>query len=663
MEVLKKYYSREDNLFYVHFMDGFETKIRKYKTFIGFVKFLKNDLYGAELYEYDFEGIDLQKYNIDNVGISSVVLIKQGLFDNSFYENNINLYDTFYETKNIESNDVIQVRNMPIASFNELYEKNEICISYISDLHLNHKIKERFPNYASRQEIVDYIKNIVEKIGQDFNNTHSKILLIGGDVSFNFSISDIFYHELRLAIPFKEIFVILGNHELWDKSIIKEADKCNISPINLFEKRYRKLLQSLNIELIFDELLVLNYSISYSISHVKKRLSENELLTISEKELREFCKGSLLTILGGIGFSAYSQKYNASHGLYRDSIKTLEDDKHYTERFELIYQKCKQSIFDKKNIVFTHMPKDNWSKDDYCNNWVYVNGHTHRNFFINSEDKTVYADNQVGYINSSIGLKHFYLSKDCDIFEDYSDGIYEIEKGEYIDFYRAHNIIINYNRKNTKIHMLKKNGIYCFFQENLKNGNIYLLNGGAIKKLNSQDLGYYFENLEYYASSVDYFMSNYNNKLNEISEYVKSFGGSGRIHGSIVDINFYNHLYLNPFDGKIIPYFAHSITRKYVFKNLASLLYYKCKELYINFDSLINDKTKKYELIQLKNNDIDISKKNYFVPETDMYKFTRIAKSLQYITKFKVVRIWSDEVIKKKESTDAKKLLFLDLIE
>jgi predicted MPP superfamily phosphohydrolase len=664
MKNLKKYYSKEDNIFYINYMDGYENKIKKFKTFKGFAKFLQNDLTDADLYDYDFEGIDLKKYYIDNAGISSSVLIKQGLFDTSFYEKNIGSHSFTSKTEITEIKDSIQIRDTSIVPYNELYDKNEICISYISDLHLDHKIKERFPVQASRQEIVDYIKKIIEGIELNFKDSSSKILLIGGDVSSNFSISEIFYQRLRQAIPHKDIYVVLGNHEFWDTSIIDESYSNNTSPINLFEMKYRNLLEGLNIDLIFNEMLILNYSDPYSISYTKKRLSEKEITAISNKELRDYCKGSFLTILGGTGFSAYSKDYNASHGLYRDSVKTLEDDNHFTKRFELIYQICKQAISDKKVLIFTHMPKDNWSKDNYCNNWIYVNGHTHRNYFISSDDKTVYADNQIGYINSSIALKHFYLSKDYDLFEDYCDGIYEITKNEYIAFYLGHNISISYNRDNTKIFMLKRSGIYCFIQENLKNGNFYLLNGGAIKKLNYQNnLGYYFDNLEYYANSIDFFMSNYNNKLNELSKLIKSFGGSGHIHGSIVDIDFFNHLYLNPFDGQVIPYFAYSMTEKYVYKNLSSLIYYKCKDLYKKYNALLHDEINKNQIITLSNNDIEISKKNNFVPETDIYKFSRIAKSLQYITKIKVVRIWSDELIKKKESEDTKKILFLDLIE
>ena len=48
---------------------------------------------------------------------------------------------------------------------------------------------------------------------------------------------------------------------------------------------------------------------------------------------------SKLTILGGIGFSGLNPKYNATCGLYRNSINTLETDKDFSSRFERIYLK------------------------------------------------------------------------------------------------------------------------------------------------------------------------------------------------------------------------------------------------------------------------------------------------------------------------------------
>ncbi len=46
-----------------------------------------------------------------------------------------------------------------------------------------------------------------------------------------------------------------------------------------------------------------------------------------------------------------------------------------------------------------------------------------------------------------------------------------------------------------------------------------------------------------------------------------------------VDIDFYNHIYLNPIDGKVVPYYALSTYDKWVYKDVKSLLLERCPEL------------------------------------------------------------------------------------
>lgn len=660
MNIIKKFYSKEDNMFYVEYHDGFDNKIRKYKTFKGFLNFVNSDLSNSNLYDCDFKDIDLSKFDISDAGISSIVLKEQNLYDNSFYIKNIENYNIVLEHINPNANDIVIIREMPLKCYEDLYEENEICISYISDLHLNHKIHKRFTEFASKQEIIDYLKNVASKMKSDYANSHSQILLIGGDVSFNFNIAELFYRELSKAVHGK-IIVVLGNHEFWDISLNRIAKMKKTNPIDYIIEKYRILFDKLNITLIQNELLTLKYVKRPYPYYEINRLSEGDLASMDSDQILAFCNRSILTIFGGVGFSGYAPKYNASIGIYREAIKTLDEDLLYTKNFEKLYSKCTEALISKEIIVLTHMPMENWCALEHVSNWTYVNGHTHQNYFISDDKQTVFADNQIGYYKNEFGLKHFYMSKEYDVFQTYEDGIYEIDKIDYLDFYRGHNVSVTYNRENVKIRMLKKSGIYCFIQESLINGRFSILNGGSPKKLNEKkDLQYYYDNLDFYAETTNYFMSKYNSQLKEISSYVRSFGGSGRIHGSIVDVDFYDHLYLNPLDGKIIPYFAYSMTDKYVYSNLSSLLFNKNKLLFDRYIKLIGSESTNSGLINFSN-DLVISKKKKFAPETDIYRFSRIANNLQYLTKMKVVRTWNEELVNSKESIDTKRLLFIDL--
>lgn len=47
---------------------------------------------------------------------------------------------------------------------------------------------------------------------------------------------------------------------------------------------------------------------------------------------------------------------------------------------------------------------------------------------------------------------------------------------------------------------------------------------------------------------------------------------TGRVHGSIVDIDYYNHIYVNPMTGKMKFYYAPSVSNRIVYPSFHSLL-------------------------------------------------------------------------------------------
>lgn len=142
-------------------------------------------------------------------------------------------------------------------------------------------------------------------------------------------------------------------------------------------------------------------------------------------------------------------------------------------------------------------------------------------------------------------------------------------------------------------------------------------------------------------------MTKYTSAQKEIAKLIKYIGGQGRIHGCIIDIDFYNHVFLNPLDGKITAYYATSMTDKKVYRNIASLLKFKCNKLFVNLEKMNKNEVKFSNVFHLlKLDDISISDEYFQVNETDIYSISRIIKSLQYITKNNVVRLWNDEFLK-----------------
>ena len=113
------------------------------------------------------------------------------------------------------------------------------------------------------------------------------------------------------------------------------------------------------------------------------------------------------------------------------------------------------------------------------------------------------------------------------------------------------------------LYALKYDDVYMFVLESAS--SLCLLEGGRRHKLDC-DISYYYENLPEYVRKVRSAFMPYQKALSMVSDEVMAIGGSGSIHGCIVDIDWFNHIYLNPFDGKVTPYFALNTTDKLVFK-------------------------------------------------------------------------------------------------
>ena len=109
------------------------------------------------------------------------------------------------------------------------------------------------------------------------------------------------------------------------------------------------------------------------------------------------------------------------------------------------------------------------------------------------------------------------------------------------------------------------------------------MNGGKLGRLGRnriEDLAYYYDNLKKYVENVNQLLYRYVGGQQRISEFIKHLGGSGKIHGCIVDVErpnelegfSYCHLFVNPIDGKVTPYFAYDVKSRIVYKDFKALL-------------------------------------------------------------------------------------------
>lgn len=210
---------------------------------------------------------------------------------------------------------------------------------------------------------------------------------------------------------------------------------------------------------------------------------------------------------------------------------------------------------------------------------------------------------------------------------------------QYLLFYRKMGYSISCKLQG-EFYLLKKNDILMFVYKNDKS-NLYIMNGGRQNRLNYKDIEYYFKNMDNYSIIIKEGTKSYYEYINQLSDYIKSIGGSGNVHGTIVDIDFYNHVYVNIYDGKITPYWAASMDYKIVYPSFQELLSNHCPKMLENMNS------NKNELVVMKNELIPSG--GEFYEDTKIYRESRMMKKIQYLIDDNIIRVWNDNLLEEKE--------------
>lgn len=526
---------------------------------------------------------------------------------------------------------------------------SKIVIAYLTDLHLMHYIQNCLNQRKTFSEIENLFDSLCRNIRNDMNEKSATFLCLGGDISSDFEIYKIFFEKLFLYVGKEQIIVIMGNHEFWDSKLYKNIDSDKNDMVFLITQKYRDFFNENQVLFLQNEIAFFSYKNKFLVSFKINKVSGDYLINHSKEDIYKEFNDFSFCVLGGVGFSGNNPSYNATNGLYRQAITTIEEDKKHSFEFESIYNSFIDKISLRKRIVLTHNPINDWTSKFPAKNIFYINGHTHKNSRFVDSEYHIYSDNQNGYSNKNVNLKTFSFDGKFDYFDFYKDGVYSISNKEYFMFYLGIQCEMSFTRPQYQIYLLKKRSLYCFIAENKSNKKLFILNGGNISSLDpSHDINYYFTNLDIYTEKINEILCKYKLLITDVSKFVSSIGGDGRIHGCIVDIDFFNHLYVNPLDNSITPYYAIDITKKYVYKNIASLLYFKCNNLYESANQIVA-KNEYHFLTKIDQSSIDERFK--LIQDTQMYKYSRIMLKIQYQDSIKVVRTWNDDILLSHQSS------------
>lgn len=653
-EVDKYYYNGN---FYVEekWLDKSQNIVKEYRHqfryFFDFVYFLNGDLSKANLILCDGlkNLIKWDEINFKDAKMRSTLCEKFGLNYETYKIKGTGLI-TFPSTEQNESDTALvlkQERDVVLEAAERGLTEADLAfdgkcqrVHYITDLHLVTRIK----HFGCRS--VEDIIYIIQKMVDNMTSVDASLLLIGGDVTSDFFIFKLFVKMLSKTLHLLErhtnVVFILGNHELWSFPDLKLAE---------IVEEYRAFLDKYNMYLLHNDIL---YKDDYSIDAINNTILHlikyNELKEMDTTEIKERLKKARYVILGGMGFSGYNTNFNANDGVYQNIINREMEIKE-TRKFEDLYYQIRPILKNKNTIIFTHMPKSDWSKEEkYDEGFVYVSGHNHRNFFYDDGKYRVYADNQIGYHSENAYLKSFLIDSDYDIFSDYEDGIYNITGEEYSDFYRGKNMQVSFKMPVNILYMLKKKGYYCFIHKSM-GGNFTILNGGARRTLGVTNIKYYYDNMDTMISILQKPIEDFTKFEEEIARAIKKIGGSGKIHGAIIDIDFYSHIYVNPIDLKITGYYAENMVDKVVYKSIPDLLAERCPKLFLNYVKLFKSNDEDTKALK-QTTDVKVLPETYL--DTDIYNASRELKKMQKLSS-NILTFWYDDVLLKKKQIEYEK--------
>ena len=481
----------------------------------------------------------------------------------------------------------------------------------------------------SKEDIIYVIQRIVNTIA----NEAEDLLLIDGDVASDIRIFKLFVKLLSKKLRWNtQVVFTLGNHELWSFPDFQ---------INQIVSKYRAILEKYGMYLLHNDLL---YKEDCSLFAAQKTgihlIKYHDLCKMDESQITDCLRSARYVILGGLGFSGYNTEFNADNGIYRMTMDRATEIKE-SKIFETLYNRLCPILVNKNAIILTHTPKKDWCREaNPDKNYVYVSGHTHRNLFHDDGEYRVYSDNQVGYHMKSLHLKSFLIDNDYEYFSDYEDGIFEITSEQYNDFYRGKNISMTFQRKVNLLYMLKKNGYYCFIHKS-RRGSLSILNGGDMKKLENQDVQYYYDNMDIMISTIKKPLDKFTFFQKQIADMVKQIGGMGTVHGSIIDIDFYNHIYVNPFDLSITGYWASDIINKIVYPSIPALLEKNCPVIFGEYVKLLKGDCENPLALKQETN-ITILPQTYL--DTDIYKASREIKKMQKLNS-NILTFWYEDTL------------------
>lgn len=411
-----------------------------------------------------------------------------------------------------------------------------INVIYISDLHLNYK-------YSDDKN--KYIYNTAKRLIKSLRDTREQYKLYSYYVVFLGDIADdkedvyLFYRCYnRFFRDMRNTYVILGNHEFIQFDTVEDGVKW-----------YKDRLGYIGYNVLFNEYM----------------------FGVAGWRIRGMCEG--IIVFGGTGFAGLNTEYNADNLVGSKNFDRKEEIKQ-SKLFEKAYNEAVR--FAKKNncmlLCFSHYPYNDCLKK-YNKQTVFFSGHTHINIVTDTGDLVLYANNQVGLKSTCYEFKNNLIGYFTNPYDMLTDGWYETDLVNYVQYTKYLGVrllgwkIISKKIKenNGKLYVVKKYGIYGFFIVCYDEDKpySYICNGGKLKKIHDDyDIDSIFNNFDSVIVGYLNLIGPVRKKQQLLSDAFKKLGLDGRIHGLIVDIDYWNHVMVNPVTGELQYYYSEGLDQE-----------------------------------------------------------------------------------------------------
>lgn len=626
-------------------IDGKKTKItRKTKSFSEFVALL-GGLKHADIRWYSPTPAEIEKYDFEGatVGFMTRLLLKKKARRKEQEERDEKARSIIRKCLAAKPEHIPDIPNPFLPSTqvedeSRVPDKPDYQIFYISDIHLDMKIAVPFMALDIDSLKVKQIEKAVDKKAAELARSYfdqlksnRTVILIGGDTAGDPYLFGLFAKGLKKhGLPAERTFFVLGNHELRDDSYgIEDKDE-----YQKLVDSYRKALAPYGMRLLENELYIPDYD-------------EGRGIVLQADQIKGLTKRGATVLFGACPFAIFGAMGHSRLDALNPKPIDLDGgfeannslNVHLADLANQLVEKLEEVLPDgRTQIVLTHTPPHFWKRNDPAAGFYFVYGHVHQNVRRVYGRIRYYGDNMVGEEELPLVFKSFFVGIAIDPFANIGDGIREISPEIYSEFNSSRSIVAKARKDLQHIYLVKR-GDYCAFFGRREGHSLLMLNGGAVRRVQNQDLHYYFDHLTEYVRAATDLLRPFLKMRHDLSDDVKLIGGFGDEHGAIVDIDFYNHVFLNPLDGKRTCYFATSTADKYIFPNLTSLLASHCPNLLPRFNHLPAVRKESW------GNGGKPSSKGTRETRTDIYRYSNLIYALEYILKSKVVRVWVDEIL------------------